>query len=98
VKNRKTATRGEGGVEWETQISFETFDRRPKIKPQEANIDTVITTTLEKGGCSLGTQRITTKQAEQRTGEHQTKRQENETLHFYREEARSQISDTQDNR
>jgi flagellar biosynthesis GTPase FlhF len=67
------------------QIYFETFDRYPKIKPQEANTDTVITTTLEKGGCSLRTQRITTKQAEQRTGKHRTKRQENETLHFYRE-------------
>jgi hypothetical protein len=41
---------------------------------------------------------ITTKQAKQRMGEHRTKRQENETVHFYREEVRSQISDTQTNR
>jgi hypothetical protein len=80
------------------QIYFETFDRYPKIKPQEANTDTVITTTLEKGGCSLGTQRITTKQAEQRTEKHRTKRQENETLHFNREETSSQISNAQANR
>jgi hypothetical protein len=56
VKDQKR--RPEEG-EWEPQISFETFDRYPKIKPQEANTDTVITTTLEKGGCSIGTQRIT---------------------------------------
>jgi hypothetical protein len=86
VKDRKRRTEGS---EWQPQISFEIFDRCLKIKPQEAITDTVITMTLEKGGCSLGTQRITTKQAKQRTEEHRTKRQENETLHFYRKEARS---------
>jgi hypothetical protein len=85
VKDRKW--RPEGG-EWEPQISFKIFGRCPKLKSQEANTNTVITTALKKGGCSLGTQRITTKQ----------ERQENETLHFYRKEARSQISDTQANR
>jgi hypothetical protein len=69
-----------------------------KIKHQEVNTDTVITMTLEKGGYFLRIQWITTKQAEQRTREHRTKKQENKTLHFYREEAKSQISDTQANR
>jgi hypothetical protein len=58
------ATRVEG--EWEPQISFEIYDRYPKLKPQEANTNTIMTMTLEKGGCSLGTQRITTRQADQR--------------------------------
>jgi hypothetical protein len=70
LKDRKWQL--EGG-EWEPQISFETFDCCPKIKPQEANTDTMITMTLEKGGCFLRAQRITTKQARQRTGEHRTK-------------------------
>jgi hypothetical protein len=55
-------------------------------------------TTLKKGGCSLGTQRVTTKRTNQRANEHRTDRRENETLHFDEEEARSQISDTQANR
>jgi hypothetical protein len=57
-----------------------------------------MTMTLDKGGCSLGTQRVTTKRTNRRANEHWTDRWENETLHFYGEEARSQISDTQANR
>jgi hypothetical protein len=44
------------GGEWKPQISFEIFGHCPKLKSQEANTNTVMTTTLEKGGCSLGTQ------------------------------------------
>ena len=68
-----------------------------QIQPQEAHSNTVMTTTLGKGGCFLGTQRVTTRQAEQGSREHRTNRRENETLHFYWKEARSRILDTQAN-
>ena len=54
-----------------------------QIQPQEAHSNTVMTTTLGKGGCFLGTQWVTTRQAEQGSREHRTNRRENETLHFY---------------
>jgi FtsZ-binding cell division protein ZapB len=84
-----------GGGEWEPQISFEIFGHCTKIKPQEANKINVTTMTLEKGGCS---QLVTTKRAGCRKSDYRTNRQENETLHFYGEEGRSQILDTQTNR
>jgi hypothetical protein len=52
LKDRKR--RLEGG-EWEPQISFNIFGLCPKIKPQETNTNTLMTMTLEKGGCSLRT-------------------------------------------
>ena len=58
--------RPEGG-EWEPQISFEIFDHCPNINPQKAYTIDLMTTTLEKGGCSLRTQRVTTKQTEHRS-------------------------------
>jgi hypothetical protein len=61
VKDRKW--RPEGG-EWEPQNSFKTLVLGSNHKPQEANINTVMTTTREKGGSSLGTQLITIKRAD----------------------------------
>jgi hypothetical protein len=57
----------------------------------------MMTMTLEKGGCSFGTQRVSTKQTGRRKSDYRTNRQENETLHFYGE-GRSQILDTQTSR
>ena len=56
LKDRKR--RPEEG-EWEPQISFEIFDHCSNINPQKAYTKDLMTTTLEKGGCSLGTQRVT---------------------------------------
>jgi len=59
--------------------AFKIFDHCPNIKPQEENTIDVMIMTLRKGGCSLRTQRVTTKQAERET----RTRQETGTLHFY---------------
>ena len=64
LKDRKR--RPKGG-EWEPQISFEIFDHCPNINPQKAYTKDLMTTTLEKGGCSLRTQRVTTEQTEHRS-------------------------------
>ena len=56
-----------GGGEWEPQIYFEIFDHCSNIKPQKAYTIDLMTTTLEKGGYSLKTQRVTTEQTEQRS-------------------------------
>jgi hypothetical protein len=76
---------------------FRNLQLLSSIQLQEANTKTVMITTLEKNGCSLGAQRVTTKRTNRRANEHRTDRRENETLHFYGEETRSQISDTQAN-
>ena len=65
LKDRKR--RPEGGGEWEPQISFEIFDHCPNINPQKAYTIDLMTTTLEKGGCSLRIQWVTTKQTEHRS-------------------------------
>ena len=63
--------------------AFKIFDHCPNIKPQEENTIDVMITTLRKGGCSLGTQRVTTKQVERETSKCRKTRQEAGTLHFY---------------
>ena len=73
LKDRKR--RPEGG-EWEPQISFEIFDHCPNINPQKAYTIDLMTTTLKKDGCSLRTQRVTTKQTEYRS---EPKRAKNST-------------------
>jgi hypothetical protein len=77
---------------------FQNFRLLSSIQPQEENTEIVMATTLEKGGCSFGTQRVTTKRTNRRANEHRTDRRENETLYFDGEEARYQIWDTQANR
>jgi hypothetical protein len=64
TKGPEMATRG--GVNESLKFLSKYLAAVSNSNPQEANTNTVMTTTLEKGGCFLGTQRITTKQADRR--------------------------------
>ena len=80
------ATEGQKGDRGEVNRSLKFLSKLwplSQVHRQTRKATTVMTTILEKGGCSLGTQRVTTKQPGRRSRERGTNRQENETLHFY---------------
>ena len=91
LKDRKR--RPKGG-EWEPQISFEIFDRCPNINPQKAYKKDLMTTTLEKGGCSLRTQRVTTEQTEHRSKPKRANSQKKTALPLQISDTSGIISDT----
>ena len=91
LKDRKR--RPEGG-ECEPQISFEIFDHCPNINPQKAYTKDLMTTTLEKGGCSLRTQRVTTEQTEHRSKPKRANSQKKTALLLQISDTSGIISDT----